>query len=261
MDDLKVHTEEHDQSLLIRLTGHLFLPGVAPVMAMLADGLRSRPHHTVICDLSELAVPMSDWVLTAFPATLRRVGGWPAYSLRLAAPGTELEHRLMQLRMHRYLPVHPTVPEALQHARLDADVDPHLLSVEPDPLALRRLRHTVRKLWPHPRGHGRDEAELVVNELAANVIKHVGQPFTVALAFLPMQALVAVTDPSRDEPVRRSPRGGGTSGNGLQVISQLSQDWGVRLVHGNGKTVWAILPSAAGAGPTTGIPRTRRSIG
>lgn len=260
MDDLKVQTEEREQILLIRLVGEMFLSDVPDVVGELTGGLSAHPHHTVVCDLSELAAPMSDWVLTAFPSALRQVGGWPAHSLRLAAPSRTLAHRLYQLRMHRYLPVHPTVCDALHQAQLDAEIEPHELFLQPDPIVLRDLRRTVRDLWPHPHGHGRDEAELVVDELAANVIRHVRRRFTVALAFLPTHALVAVTDPSRLEPVPRQAPDGATQGRGLRVIAQLSYDWGVRLVHGEGKTVWATLP-AVGPETRSTVPPMRSGVG
>jgi hypothetical protein len=260
VDDLKVQTEERGQVLLIRLVGQMSPPDVPEVMRELATGLGSRRQHAVVCDLSELAVTMSDWVLTVFPAALRQVGGWPAYSLRLAAPCRTLARRLCQLRMHRYLPVHPTVSDALCQAQLDAGIEPHELFLEPDPIVLRNLRRTVRDLWPHPRGHGRDEAELVTDELAANVIQHVRRPFSVALAFLPTYALVAVTDPSRQEPVPRQAHQDASRGRGLRVVAQLSQDWGVRLVHGEGKTVWATLP-AIGPATLSTVPRTRLGVG
>jgi hypothetical protein len=260
VDDVKVDTQERDEVLVVRLIGHLLLHDVSGVMAELATDLRSHRHHTVVCDLSELALPLTDWVLTAFPAALRRVGGWPACSLRLAAPQPLMRHRLQRLRMDRYLPVHPSVCDAVQQARLDAVIQPRVLSVEPDPAVLGSLRHVVKDLWPNPGGHGRDEAELVVDELAANVIKHVGRPFQVALAFLPAQALVAVTDPSREEPLARASPDGAQPGRGLRVVSELSQLWGVRLVLGEGKTVWATLPAAA-PGATTAIPQTRSGAG
>lgn len=260
MDNLKVDTQERDEVLVVRLIGHLLLRDVSGVMAALATGLRSHRHHTVVCDLSELALPLTDWVLTAFPAVLRRVGGWPACSLRLAAPQPPMRHRLQRLRMDRYLPVHLSVGNALQQAKLDAVIHPQVMSVEPDPAVLGNLRHAVKELWPNPGGHGRDETVLVVDELAANVIQHVGQPFQVALAFLPTQALVAVTDPSREEPTVRAAHDGATSGRGLQVVSELSRLWGIRLVHGEGKTVWATLPAAAPAA-TAAIPQTRSGAG
>jgi anti-sigma regulatory factor (Ser/Thr protein kinase) len=257
--DLKICAEEHDQVLVIRVSGSLFLPGAAALLAELADGMRCHPGHTVVCDLGGFAVPMTDWVLSIFPAALRRVGGWPVCSLRLAAASPELDHRFGRLRIDRYLPLHATVTDALHQATLDAQLEPHELRLDPDPTALREVRGMVRQFWPHAWGHGRDEAELVADELAANAIRHVGRPFRVAVASWPGQALVAVTDASREEPVPRPQPGGGSSGRGLQVVDRLSRAWGVRLVHGEGKTVWAALPAVPSSTRSV-VPRTRTRL-
>lgn len=256
MDDLKICTEEREQVLLVRLAGTLFLPHAATVLAELAQGLREHPRHTVVCDLTGFGVPMTDWVLTVFPAALRRVGSWPVCSMRLAAPNPELGHRFHRLGMHRYVPVHATVDDALRHAALDARLEPHELRLDPDPTALREVRRTVRQLWPHAQRHGRDEAELVADELASNAIRHVGRPFRLSLAYLPGQTLIAVSDASRREPVPHTQHDGEVCGRGLRVVEQLSRDWGVRLVHGEGKTVWAALPAAA-TSSRAAVPRTR----
>jgi hypothetical protein len=86
-----------------------------------------------------------------------------------------------------------------------------------------------------------DAALLITNELVSNVIAHVAEPFTLTLAQTGDRVLIAVTDPSRNEPILRPPRAMTTTGRGLRIIAGLSHDWGVRLVHPRGKTVWASL--------------------
>ncbi|HEX2806081.1 MAG TPA: ATP-binding protein, partial [Kineosporiaceae bacterium] len=63
--------------------------------------------------------------------------------------------------------------------------------------------------------------------------------FTVSMALTPARFLVAVTDGSRRVPTLRAPGTSVISSQGMQLVGALSQDWGVRLVHGSGKTVWA----------------------
>lgn len=255
MRDLTVEAEEHRSVIVLRLAGHLFLPDSSALMAHLTGSLTDHRHSSVVCDLSELSGAASDWALTVFPASLRRVGGWPYSSLRLAGAGPALSGQLERMRMWRYLPVHRRVDDAVRHAVRDADLRPHDLPMEPDPVHLRRLRNTVGDLWPHPTRHGLQETQLVADELAANAICHVGEPFLVSVAFRPSQTLVAVTDPSRSEPVA-VPSSATTSRRGMHVVDRLSQEWGVWLVHGAGKTVWAMLP-APGTSATPRVPRTR----
>jgi anti-anti-sigma factor len=257
---LTVSTRERDGVLLIHVTGELFLPDVPPLMRQVTASLTSKGHPCVVCDLEGLATPMSPWLLSVFPAALRRAGGWPSCSLRLATLSPAVLRCVERLRMHRYLPVHRTLEEAIRQGRLDVGPPPHAFTLPPDPAQLTHLRATVRELWPHPVAHGRDETELVADELAANAIRHVGAPFTVALAFRPAQTLVAVTDRSRSEPsISRRPGQQAVSGRGIQIVTGLSKDWGVRLVHAHGKTVWAVLPASPSA-VTARIPRNRQAI-
>jgi hypothetical protein len=83
--------------------------------------------------------------------------------------------------------------------------------------------------------------------LAGNALRHARSSFTVSLSLTDRDLLVAVTDASRHEPVLRSPGPSSTSGRGLQLVSALSSDWGVRLVHLEGKTVWATVPHLHGS--------------
>jgi hypothetical protein len=154
--------------------------------------------------------------------------------------------------MHRYLPVHDTVDGAVEAAELDVVEEDVEVALTPDPGGLRSARSAVEEVWPRTAPQGRDEAVLVVNELASNAIQHVAMPFTVTVAVARSQVLVAVTDRDRTEPVVRPPRGWETNGRGMHLVDGLAQDWGVRLVHPGGKTVWAAIPA-----PRPRIPRSR----
>jgi hypothetical protein len=61
----------------------------------------------------------------------------------------------------------------------------------------------------------------------------------------PSRLLVAVTDTSPVEPMLATGRNSGHGGLGLQLVDRFSHQWGTRLVHPSGKTVWAsLLPPA-----------------
>jgi anti-sigma regulatory factor (Ser/Thr protein kinase) len=78
-------------------------------------------------------------------------------------------------------------------------------------------------------------AELVVNELAANAVRHAKSPFTTRVLIGDATLRVAVTD--------RLPMPAGRSGfpvdrrHGLGIVDALARDWGVQQTT-SGKTVW-----------------------
>ncbi len=255
MDDLTIELRKTEPVCLIRVSGEVFLPDVASLLAALVRGVRSTRHRAAVCDLTRLRAPLNDWILTAFPASLRRCGGWPFCSLHLAVPEGELREALRRQRMHRYLPIHADLAEAFRQAEIETLAQPFELSLAPEASSLGELRSAVRDLWPEAAHSGPDETLLVADELASNAIRHVAEPFTVSLALSPSRALVAVTDPSRDEPILRLPGDPG-AGRGMHVVNALSRSWGVRLVHDSGKTVWAALPPPLGS-PAAAIPRSR----
>jgi hypothetical protein len=187
-------------------------------------------------------------LLTVFPAALRRGGGWPNSSLELAAPRPDVAEQLRRLHMSRFLPVYPTVEAATSPVGVPQEGVHQQFRFTPDTAGLRGARKAARELWPAGvRAGGEDITDavlLVTNELVSNAITHVAEPFTLSLAQSRDRALIAVTDRSRNEPILRPTRATASTGRGLQIIAGLSHDWGVRLVHPHGKTVWASLLTA-----------------
>jgi anti-sigma regulatory factor (Ser/Thr protein kinase) len=94
--------------------------------------------------------------------------------------------------------------------------------------------------------------ELMVSELATNCIRHAGREFDLSIAHTPDEIRVEVTDRAEGVPMKRSPGLEDPTGRGLQIVELLSEDWGVDLAPGGGKTVWFTVPAAsvetAGAG-------------
>jgi hypothetical protein len=80
----------------------------------------------------------------------------------------------------------------------------------------------------------RDEAALVVTELAANAVLHAESGFSVLLQKGGMFVRIAVQDAAPVDPavlvVRRN--------RGLGLVAAISRDWGVEMTT-DGKTVWA----------------------
>jgi len=112
-----------------------------------------------------------------------------------------------------------------------------------DASAPARARDALARLSPISRV--RDEAVLVVSELATNAVLHSGcQPgeeFEVVAELMPACLRIVVTDPghSGDTPRRRDPPLGSAGGLGLRVVDKLARRWGSEQ---RGTTrVWAEL--------------------
>jgi anti-sigma regulatory factor (Ser/Thr protein kinase) len=92
-----------------------------------------------------------------------------------------------------------------------------------------------------------DAIAVMVSELAANVVRHTGSHFTVAVERSPTEIRVAVGDSGPGDPIVRAPDPAELSGRGLQIVWALAAEWGVIPAVGTqGKTVWfsvAVEPS------------------
>ncbi|MDX3132406.1 ATP-binding protein [Streptomyces europaeiscabiei] len=84
-----------------------------------------------------------------------------------------------------------------------------------------------------------DEAELVVTELATNVVRHVGEgaSATLVLERRGERLRVEVHDKSRMVPTLRPARCDEECGRGLHLLTSLAADWGTVLTA-MGKAVW-----------------------
>ncbi|MEV7283609.1 ATP-binding protein [Streptomyces sp. NPDC093252] len=89
-------------------------------------------------------------------------------------------------------------------------------------------------------GYEADDAELVVSELLANVVRHAGGRCVLAVAFRYREILVTCADRCPRPPMLREPDWESRTGRGLQLIANLSVDWGCEPMKG-GKRVWVRL--------------------
>ncbi|MDH6226808.1 ATP-binding protein [Streptomyces sp. MJP52] len=120
------------------------------------------------------------------------------------------------------------------------------------------LRHVVSAqlgLWGLPAAV--EETELVVTELATNVVKHVGEraPATLIVEGSVGRLRVEVHDQSRVLPRIRSLGCDAECGRGLHLLAGLAADWGA-MPTGAGKVVWCEIPLDA----STGCARMGRAI-
>ena len=114
------------------------------------------------------------------------------------------------------------------------------IDLTPDPASVPTARRLVRDLlgaWQAP--HDRDDAALLITELVANVVDHVGGDvaFTLELTLSDSWLRVAVRDGSSVEPVVREMSIERLRGRGMQLVAALADRWGVEPLDG-GKRVW-----------------------
>jgi hypothetical protein len=241
-NDLTIRTAAVEPVVMLQFSGVLGLIDAGLVISTVAQALRSAPGGVVVCDVSRLTVLQTS-ALSVFPTAIRRVGGWPSYALHLAAPGPVLDVQLLSMRMGRYLPVHAALDDALIAAEFDVVLERCEVPLPPVAASVPRAREALQTLYPAGYGDpGRHDALVVVSELATNAVQHVTEPFTVAMVRSPGRLVLAVHDPSSQEPIVRPPRRSASCGRGMYLVAELSDDWGVRLNRPRGKTVWACLP-------------------
>ncbi|MFE7441676.1 ATP-binding protein [Streptomyces chartreusis] len=123
-----------------------------------------------------------------------------------------------------------------------------VLPFEAAPAEVRQLRRAaVAQLsqWGTP--VAADEAELLVTELATNVVKHVGAraSATLILEWHGDRLRIEVHDKSPTMPAPSSAGRESECGRGLQLVAAIAVDWGVVLTSA-GKAVWCEMPTGGG---------------
>jgi anti-sigma regulatory factor (Ser/Thr protein kinase) len=106
-----------------------------------------------------------------------------------------------------------------------------------------------------------EDLPLVVSELLTNALRHTtprpgGWPVRVGLfqASLRSSLLCAVCDPGPGLPMSPVPHELAESGRGLQVIEELSENWGCTAPGHSGKVVWASFATTVGPVPPQRAP-------
>ena len=104
--------------------------------------------------------------------------------------------------------------------------------------AARRQAHDVLDIWSRGGDLPEDDALLLLDELAANAVRHAHTPFTVTLGLDRDALRGAVLDHNPRPPVLRTPALEDLGGRGMQMVAVLADRWGVDRHDGDGKTVW-----------------------
>lgn len=135
---------------------------------------------------------------------------------------------------------------------------PSQLALSPHPRSAARARAWVTsQLAAIDRHDLIDSAELGVSELVTNAIVHAGTPILVTLVVTSGQVRIEVQDGSSTRPKSIPARRGGVQrdpsagGRGIYIVEALASEWGIRIDHSPGKTVW-FAPTPATAETLTG---------
>ncbi|MEU0188926.1 ATP-binding protein [Streptomyces afghaniensis] len=123
-----------------------------------------------------------------------------------------------------------------------------VLPFEAAPAEVRLLRRAaVQQLSWWGMAVAADEAELLVAELATNVVKHVGEGTSAALILerKAERVRLEVHDQSPVMPIVREAGCGDECGRGLHLLAAMAVDWGTVLTAA-GKAVWCEIPLKSG---------------
>lgn len=103
--------------------------------------------------------------------------------------------------------------------------------------AARRLVRELLAVWDVP--HDREDAELLVTELVANVVDHVrGEAdLTLELSLSDTWLRIAVVDGSSIRPVVQELSHERPRGRGMRIVEAIADRWGAED-HDGGKRVW-----------------------
>jgi anti-anti-sigma regulatory factor len=255
---VRIDQSTRDGCAILVPVGHLDLAAVPFLRQALLKRLSDHPL-AVICDLSGL------WSIDPACATVfttvanHPASYWPDTNLLLCCAQPAVAAVLRGLRTPQYLPVHPSLEEALNQA---AARPPYLradLPLGPSPRAAAAARRFVRdtcRYWRLAEADDPDDpmdqrwaqelvdgAVLVASELVTNAVVHTQEPMWLRLEWHQEQLHLAVSDrlPRLLRLVVEPGDPEIEGGRGLLIVDQLASRWGVDLSRESGKVIWCVL--------------------
>jgi anti-sigma regulatory factor (Ser/Thr protein kinase) len=116
----------------------------------------------------------------------------------------------------------------------------HRFACSPDSVAgARRFAGNAIRDLP---GREQHVVSLIVSELATNCVVHAHSEFVLEIERTPRELGVSVIDLSEGFPEIQWPHPSVAHGRGLQIVNELSGDWGTAFDGPVGKKVWFTLP-------------------
>ena len=228
------------------------VPALRDALAkLLVDG---EPVLLDVADLQMEWMPAPEIFVTAVTAA----GGWPLARLVLFGADPGATERLRACRIPDYVPLAGTVDEAVDLVALRPDRLSFGIGLPAETTSVNRAREAVREALDRWRLAARQDVDAVVTALAGNAVEHARTPFRVRVVLDRSGLRVSVRD-RRPGPLPDA-ADVTTHGGGLCTVARLSRTWGV-LRYGDGKAVWAQLPSTrATTAPRRVASATRSSV-
>jgi anti-anti-sigma factor len=225
---------------VVRVIGKLTVATSPDVRKTLHKVLVTEPD-AIVLDLTGLVVG-DDVALTLFGVFAREAADRTGCPVLLCGATAAVHRDLDRMGVTRLTPVHPDRDSA-QAAAVGMRVGRRFRrTLAATPVATSLARELVRSVCETSGlEHLADPAELVVTELVANVIQHVGGTMEVAVTVRERFLHLSVRDSGRVPPRLGLPDPEtGMGGRGLLLVDALTAGWGTSETTG-GKIVWATL--------------------
>lgn len=255
---MRIDQSTRDGCTILAPVGELDLDAVPTLRRVLLKRLAERPV-AVICDLSGLQ-EMDPSCADVFTSVANHPSSsWAATNVLVCCAPPAVSAMLERLGMTQFLAAHPTLQEALAHARSRPPYLRAELPLGPSvtaPAAARQFVHATCWQWrlhavddpkdPLARQWGEelvDRAMLVASELVTNAVVHTKGPLRLRLELVAGLLHLAVADQSprllglAADPGDPDAEGG----RGLLVVDQLASSWGVHHPPEDGKVIWCVL--------------------
>lgn len=235
---------ERDDCLVLRPDGLLDAVSYRLFRDSLVKFAMGQPR-AIIVELDQLTVaPDSAW--TAFSSARMVIGDWPGVPILLVATSAVRRAGYRRGTVSQFIPIFADVPAAVAAAgeppaRRRAAVE--LVPVSSSSRQARAFVHAICQWW--------DLVELdraaaeVTTELVENSILHAGTDMRLRLEYRKGMLTVAVSDHSPAPAVLHEAGADGRTGLGLHLVAAEANVWGCAPELFGGKTVWAVLTTAA----------------
>ncbi|OKH82396.1 sulfate transporter [Mycobacterium sp. ST-F2] len=199
--------------------------------------------RVVIVDVNELRVPeASAW--SVFTSARWHVSTWPDVPILLVCASDEVRAVIGRRGITRWVPVFPTMQEAMQSAgssrprqrrRARADLPPHVSSI----IDAQRLVGGWLSGWSC--SDMIPVAAVIATALVENVLRHTESSPILRVEYDGRLVTVAVEDTSPALAQRKEDAAHSTGrASGLAIVTSLTRVWG-NLPTSAGKTVWAVV--------------------
>ncbi|MEV3902531.1 STAS domain-containing protein [Mycobacterium sp. NPDC050551] len=241
--ELTVATTSVAEATVLTPDGVLDTTTYLPLRDSIIKAALDEPR-AVIVDIAHLDVP-AQTALAVFTSARWHVQRWPEVPIALVCEHADSRDAVVKNGVARYVPVYPTVDEALQ--ALSGPARPYRrrarTELPADVSSLRRSRDLVA-LWLTAWSHQDlvPVAKVVVTVLIENVLAHTDGPADLRVETDGTAVTVAVADASHVPPGLREDPAADPGPSGLQVVAALSRMWGTAPTP-TGKTVWAVVGS------------------